>query len=133
MLTGNMRGCYVHVDLQQERVFSMAPDADIPYGTLDLMVLKTLDVMSPQNGYAIARRIEQIAKGSLALNQGTIYPALLRLEQKGWIASEWGTSENNRRARFYAITPAGRRELAAERTSWERMVGIMQALLDTES
>ena len=70
----------------------MAPDADIPYGTLDLMVLKTLDVMSPQNGYAIARRIEQIARGSLALNQGTIYPALLRLEQKGWIGSEWGTS-----------------------------------------
>ena len=74
----------------------MAPDADIPYGTLDLMVLKTLDVMSPLNGYAIARRIEQIAQGSLALNQGTIYPALLRLEQKGWIRSEWGTSDNNR-------------------------------------
>ena len=79
-------------------------DADIPYGTLDLMVLKILDAMGPLNGYAVARRIEQIAQGSLALNQGTIYPALLRLEQKGWIQSEWGTSDNNRRARFYELT-----------------------------
>ena len=105
-------------------------DADIPYGTLDLMVLKTLDVMSPQHGYAIARRIEQIATGSLALNQGTIYPALLRLEQKGWIKSEWGTSENNRRARFYEITKAGRKQLAAETESWERTVAIMSKMLE---
>ena len=76
------------------------PPSEVPYGTLDLLVLKTLDVMGPQHGYGIARRIEQVADGSLALNQGTIYPALLRLEQKGWIGSEWGTSENNRRARF---------------------------------
>ncbi len=109
----------------------MAPaDADIPYGTLDLMVLKTLDVMSPQHGYALARRIEQIARGSLALNQGTIYPALLRLEQKGWIKSEWGTSENNRRARFYEITRAGRKQLAAETESWERTVAIMSRMLE---
>ena len=87
--------------------------SEVPYGTLDLMVLKTLASLGPQHGYGIARRIEQVAEGALALNQGTIYPALLRLEQKGWIASEWGTSENNRRARFYSITRAGRKQLAA--------------------
>ena len=110
----------------------MAPDADIPYGTLDLMVLKTLDSMGPLHGYGIARRIEQVAQGSLALNQGTIYPALLRLEQKGWIASEWGTSENNRRARFYSITKAGRKQLAAETESWQRTVAIVTRLLEHE-
>jgi PadR family transcriptional regulator len=110
----------------------MAPDADIPYGTLDLMVLKTLDVMGPLHGYGIARRIEQVAEGSLALNQGTIYPALLRLEQKGWITSEWGASENNRRARFYQITRAGKKQLAAETESWERTVAIVTRLLKHE-
>ena len=90
----------------------MSPNnSEIPYGTLDLMVLKTLAGMGPLHGYGIARRIEQVAEGALALNQGTIYPALLRLEQKGWIKSDWGTSENNRRARFYAITAAGKRHL----------------------
>jgi transcriptional regulator len=112
----------------------MSPrDAEIPYGTLDLMVLKTLDVMSPLNGYAIARRIEQVSEGSLALNQGTIYPALLRLEQKGWITSEWGTSDANRRARFYEITKAGKKQLAAETESWERTVAIVARLLDHKS
>ncbi len=82
----------------------MSDSSEVPYGTLDLMVLKTLQAMGPLHGYGIARRIEQVAQGALALNQGTIYPALLRLEQKGWISSEWGTSENNRRARFYSIT-----------------------------
>jgi PadR family transcriptional regulator, regulatory protein PadR len=105
------------------------PDSEVPYGTLDLIVLKTLDVMSPLHGYGIARRIEQVADGSLALNQGTIYPALLRLEQKGWIASEWGTSENNRRARFYSITRAGRTRLAAEAKSWSRAVAMVNRLL----
>ena len=103
--------------------------SEIPYGTLDLMVLKTLDAMSPLHGYGIARRIEQIAQGSLALNQGTIYPALLRLEQKGWIKSEWGTSENNRRARFYSITRTGRKQLQAEADSWARTVEMMSRLL----
>jgi transcriptional regulator len=107
------------------------PGADIPYGTLDLMVLKTLDAMGPLNGYALARRIEQVAEGSLALNQGTIYPALLRLEQKGWIASEWGTSDNNRRARFYAITKAGKKQLAAATETWERTMAIMKRVLDS--
>jgi transcriptional regulator len=110
----------------------MAPSAEVPYGTLDLMVLKTLDAMSPLHGYGIARRIEQIAQGSLALNQGTIYPALLRLEQKGWISSEWGTSENNRRARFYSITRAGRKQLQAEADSWSRTVQIMTRLLEEQ-
>ena len=107
----------------------MAPDADIPYGTLDLMVLKALDAMGPLHGYGVARRIEQVAQGSLALNQGTIYPALLRLEQKGWISSAWGTSEHNRRARFYAITKSGRKQLAAETEHWERTVAIVTRLL----
>jgi len=108
-------------------------DADIPYGTLDLMVLKTLDAMGPLHGYGIARRIEQIAHGMLALNQGTIYPALLRLEQKGWIGSAWGTSENNRRARFYAITRTGKKQLALETESWARTVTIMSKMLEGKS
>lgn len=109
------------------------PDAEVPYGTLDLMVLKTLASMGPLHGFGIARRIEQIADGAFALNQGTIYPALLRLEQKGWISSEWGTSENNRRARFYSITRAGKKQLAAEASSWARTVAMMNRLLDNES
>ena len=109
------------------------PDADIPYGTLDLMVLKTLEAMGPLHGYGIARRIEQVAQRMLALNQGTIYPALLRLEQKGWITSRWGTSENNRRARFYEITRAGKKQLAVETESWERTVEIMSRMLEDKS
>jgi PadR family transcriptional regulator len=108
-------------------------DADIPYGTLDLMVLKTLHAMGSLHGYGIARRIEQVAQGALALNQGTIYPALLRLEQKGWITSRWGTSENNRRARFYEITRAGKKQLAVETESWERTVEIMSKMLEDKS
>jgi transcriptional regulator len=108
----------------------MSPsDAEVPYGTLDLMVLKTLDAMGPLHGYGIARRIEQVAQGSLALNQGTIYPALLRLEQKGLIGSKWGTSENNRRARFYEITRSGKKHLAAEAENWERTVVMMRRML----
>lgn len=108
-------------------------EADVPYGTLDLMVLKTLAVMGPLHGYAVARRIEQIAEGGFVLNQGTIYPALLRLEQKGWIRSAWGTSDNNRRARFYSITAAGRRRLAAESELWMRTASIITRLLKEES
>jgi transcriptional regulator len=112
----------------------MSPsEAEVPYGTLDLMVLKTLAVMGPLHGYGVARRIEQAAEGALALNQGTIYPALLRLEQKGWIRSAWGLSENNRRARFYSITAAGRRQLAAEAELWGRTVSIVNRLLEGES
>jgi PadR family transcriptional regulator len=109
------------------------PPNEVPYGTLDLMVLKTLQLLGPLHGYGIARRIEQVTDASLALNQGTIYPALLRLEQKGWIESAWGTSETNRRARFYSITRAGRKQLTAEAESWARTVAMVNRLLGEES
>ena len=105
------------------------PETEVPYGTLDLMVLTTLSSMGRLHGYGIARRIEQVAEGALALNQGTIYPALLRLEQKGWIRSSWGTSENNRRARFYNITRTGRRHLTTEAESWARTVALVNRML----
>ena len=108
------------------------PPSEVPYGTLDLLVLKTL-ALGPLHGFGIARRIEQVADGALALNQGTIYPALLRLEQKGWITSEWGTSENNRRARFYRVTKRGLKQLAAEAANWARTVAIVNRLLESES
>lgn len=111
-------------------IVNMSPNSEVPYGTLDLMVLKTLAALSPLHGYGIARRIEQVAQGSLALNQGTIYPALLRLEQKGWIKSDWGMSENNRRARFYSITPAGKRQLATEADLWAQTVATVNRLLE---
>jgi PadR family transcriptional regulator len=103
---------------------------DILRGTLDLLVLKTLDTLGPLHGYGIARRIEQVSENLLHLNQGTLYPALLRLEQKGWISSKWGTSDNNRRARYYALTKAGRKQLAREAESWERMAGMIGRLLE---
>lgn len=111
----------------------MAPDSEVPYGTLDLIILKALDTMGAQHGYGIARRIEQVVEGALALNQGTIYPALLRLEQKGWIKSEWGTSENNRRARFYSISRAGRKQLVLEADLRSRTVVMMSRLLEDQS
>jgi len=107
--------------------------SEVPYGTLDLMVLKTLEAMGTLHGFGIARRIEQLAQGSLSLNQGTIYPALLRLEQKGWITSEWGTSEANRRARYYAITRAGRKQLAAEARKWSETVALMARMMEMKS
>jgi PadR family transcriptional regulator, regulatory protein PadR len=103
---------------------------DILRGTLGLLVLKTLDTLGPLHGYGIARRIEQMSENLLYLNQGTLYPALLRLEQKGWISSKWGTSDNNRRARYYALTKAGRKQLAREARSWERMAGMIGRLLE---
>jgi PadR family transcriptional regulator, regulatory protein PadR len=102
---------------------------DVLQGTLDLMVLKTLEALGPLHGYGIARRIEQVSENLLQLNQGTLYPALLRLQQRGWIKSEWGTSENNRKARFYNLTNAGRRQLAVEARNWERISGVMARLL----
>jgi transcriptional regulator len=110
----------------------MSPRTDIPYGTLDLIVLKTLNTMGPLHGYGLARRIEQVFRGTVELNQGTIYPALLRLEQRGWIASEWGASENNRRARFYELTAAGRKQLAAETRQWARTVARVNRLLEDQ-
>ncbi len=98
-------------------------------GTLDLMVLQTLDTMGALHGYAIAARLEQISSGALQLNMGTLYPALMRLEQRGLVKGSWGTTDSNRRARFYALTAAGRRQLARERQAWDQMAGIIQALL----
>jgi transcriptional regulator len=95
--------------------------ADVLQGTLILLVLRTLDALGPQHGYGIARRIEQISKDVLQLNQGTLYPALLRMEQEGWIGAKWGASEKNRKARYYSITAAGRRRLAKETEEWRRM------------
>src|SRR5438067_8092833 len=103
--------------------------SDILQGTLDLMVLQTLDAMGPQHGYGVARRIEQVSEDMLQLNQGTIYASLLRLQQRRWISAAWGTSDNNRKAKFYAITKAGRRQLAAEAESWQRIAGIIGKVL----
>ena len=103
--------------------------SDILQGTLDLMVLQTLDVMGPLHGYGIARRIEQISEDVLQLNQGTIYASLLRLQQRRWISATWGTSENNRKAKFYAITKAGRKQLATQAENWERISTVIGRVL----
>jgi transcriptional regulator len=108
----------------------MAADrSDVFHGTLALMILKTLDALGPLHGYGIARRIEQISGNQLELNQGTLYPALLKLEQMDWVSSKWGASENNRRARYYAITRAGRKQLAAETKNWSRATDIVERFL----
>jgi PadR family transcriptional regulator, regulatory protein PadR len=103
--------------------------ADVLQGTLDLMVLQTLDSLGPLHGYAIAARLEQVSGGALQLNMGTLYPALMRLEQRGLLRGKWGTTETNRKARFYAVTSAGRRQLAREKDAWYRMAGIIHTLL----
>jgi PadR family transcriptional regulator PadR len=103
--------------------------ADVLQGTLDLMVLQTLATLGPVHGYAIAARLEQVSGGSLRLNMGTLYPGLMRLEQRGLVRAKWGVTDNNRKARFYAITPAGRRQLSAEKSEWDRMVSIIHSLL----
>src|SRR6478672_2793528 len=103
--------------------------SEVLQGTLDLMVLKTLDALGPLHGYGIARRIEQLSEQLLRLNEGTVYASLLRLAQKGWIRSEWGTSENNRKAKFYSISAAGRRQLARETENWERFSGVIGRIL----
>ena len=106
--------------------------SDVLQGTLDLMVLKTLESMGPLHGYGIARRIEQVSDNALILNQGTIYPALLRLEQRGWISSEWGTSETNRRAKFYSLSRLGRKQIEEETENWERVAATMARFLVSE-
>jgi len=103
--------------------------ADLLQGTLILLVLRTLEALGPLHGYGIARRIEQISKDVLQLNQGTLYPALLRMEQEAWIASEWGASDNNRKAKFYSLTPAGRKRLAKETEEWRRMSATIERFL----
>ena len=108
------------------------PRSDVLQGTLDLMVLKTLDTLGSMHGYGIAQRIQQVSENLLQLNQGTLYPALLRLEQRGWISSKWGLSENNRKARFYTLTRSGRKQLEREAEGWQRTVSIMERLLGSE-
>jgi len=108
----------------------MPPEkTDVLQGTLDLMVLKTLEAMGPLHGYGIARRIEQVSENSFALNQGTLYPALTRLQRRRWISSSWGASDNNRRARFYSITPSGKKQLAREARNWNRIAAVIGKLL----
>jgi transcriptional regulator len=111
--------------LETKNGAGMKKKADVPQGTLALMVLKTLDVLGPLHGYGIARRVEQISGDLLAVNQGTLYPVLLKLEQEGAIASEWGASENNRKARFYRLTRDGRKQLRIETRGWEQTAAII--------
>lgn len=108
----------------------MSSKTDVLQGTLDLMILRTLETMGEMHGYGIARRIEQVSEAALHLNQGTIYPALVRLEQRGWISSKWGQSEHGRRARFYALTKSGRKQVAAETESWRRTSAILARFVD---
>jgi transcriptional regulator len=108
----------------------MTPDKhDVLYGTLGLMIIKTLEALGPLHGYRLARRIEQISGNQLALNQGTLYPALIKLEQAGWISAKWGTSESGRRVRIYTLTRAGRRELEKQQAQWQRATGIVERFL----
>jgi PadR family transcriptional regulator, regulatory protein PadR len=105
---------------------------DVLQGTLDLMILKTLETMGPLHGYGIARRLEQISEDVLKLNEGTVYASLMRLQHQGWISASWGASDNNRKAKFYAITRAGRRQLVAETENWDRIAGVIARLLRPE-
>ena len=122
-------------DIQMEREYSMRmpnkahTKADVLQGTLDLMILQTLGTQGALHGYAIADRLEQVSTGALRLNMGTLYPCLMRLEQRGLVRGEWGITDNNRKARYYSITPTGRRQLFAEKAEWDRMVSIMKAVL----
>jgi transcriptional regulator len=109
-----------------------AEKSEVLQGTLDLMILKTLHALGPQHGFGIARRIEQISEQVLTLNEGTVYTSLLRLQQQGWIASEWGVSENNRKARFYSISRRGEKRLAVETENWQRISGVIGRVLSLE-
>jgi PadR family transcriptional regulator, regulatory protein PadR len=122
----------LYVEMQQGATMGESK-SDVLQGTLDLMVLKTLETMGPLHGYGIARRIEQVSGDSLSLNQGTIYPALLRLEQRGWIKSEWGTSETNRRAKFYSLSRIGRKQIETATENWERIASTMARFLAPSS
>jgi PadR family transcriptional regulator PadR len=111
---------------------TVQPKADVLQGTLDLMVLRTLESLGPLHGYAISERLEQVSLGALQLNMGTLYPALMRLEQRGLIRGNWGATDTKRKARFYELTAAGRRQLEKEKQAWERMAGIIHTLLHSE-
>src|SRR5277367_5110715 len=121
------------LECPKERASPMtAEKQEVLQGTLDLMILKTLHALGPQHGFGIARRIEQVSEDVLSLNEGTVYTSLLRLQQQGWIDSKWGTSENNRKARFYSITSRGKKQLAVETDNWERISGVIGRVLRLE-
>jgi PadR family transcriptional regulator, regulatory protein PadR len=107
--------------------------AEVPYGTLDLLILKTLDTMGTMHGYAIARRIEQVSGESLQLSQGSVYPALIRLQQEGWICTDWGISETNRKVKFYSLTAAGRKQLLIEVANWEKATALVARVLEASA
>jgi transcriptional regulator len=119
-------------NVQRKDDMTDAKKSDVLQGTLDLMVLKTLHALGPQHGFGIARRIEQVSRDVLHLNEGTVYTSLLRLRQQGWIAAEWGTSDNNRKAKFYSITARGEKQLAVETENWERISGVVGRVLRLE-
>ena len=118
--------------MSNEKPDKASNKAEVLQGTLDLMILQTVDTLGPLHGYSIAARLEQVSHNALQLNMGTLYPGLMRLEQRGLIRGEWGVTETNRKARFYRITPAGRRQLAKEKAAWERTASIMQSVLRAE-
>ena len=112
---------------------SKPQQAEVPYGTLDLLILRTLEAMGALHGYSIARRIEQVAGGDMQLSQGSIYPALIRLEQEGWIRTNWGVSETNRKVKFYSLTAAGRKQLRVEVQNWEKATALVARFLEASS
>lgn len=114
------------IDMSKQQV-------DVPYGTLDLLILKSLDTMGTMHGYAIARRIEQVSGESLQLSQGSVYPALIRLQQEGWIRAKWGTSETNRKVRFYSLTKTGKKQLLVEVANWEKATALVARILEASS
>jgi len=118
--------------VQRKGDMTDAKKSEVLQGTLDLMILKTLHALGPQHGFGIARRLEQVSRDVLQLNEGTVYTSLLRLLQQGWIAAEWGTSDNNRRAKFYSITARGEKQLAVETENWERISGVVGRVLRLE-
>lgn len=122
-----------HTHVVEPHVTTMAEKLDLVQGTLDVMVLQTLESMGPQHGYGLARRIEQRSGDAVLLNQGTIYAALVRLQQRKWITAEWGTSETNRRAKFYSITKAGRKQLGEQRSYWRRLSAVLGRVLAPEN
>jgi PadR family transcriptional regulator PadR len=126
---------YLAVVVPQERqiMAPIEPKLDLLQGTLDLMVLQTLATLGPQHGYGIARRIEQVSGDAILLNQGTIYASLVRLQQRGWISAEWGTSDNNRKAKFYSITKRGRKQLSTDVSYWQRLTGVIGRVLAMEN
>ena len=126
-----MAGCPEKIDMSE--VDMSKQQTEVPYGTLDLLILKTLEAMGTMHGYAIARRIEQVSGESLQLSQGSVYPALIRLQQEGWIGTDWGISETNRKVKFYSLTKAGRKQIRVEVANWEKANALVARFLEASS